>query len=111
MVLRPDVNLTATDDKSDRFSLLVSSKIFLASCFAVGLITFMQDREIDGLNEQLAEDSRCLEHLQMQLLQERSKRTDVERENSMLHEQISMLMNMLEETEPPVDVEVASEDS
>lgn len=71
----------------------------------------MQDREIDGLNEQLAEDSRCLEHLQMQLLQERSKRTDVERENSMLHEQISMLMNMLEETEPPVDVEVASEDS
>ncbi|KAH7674928.1 hypothetical protein IHE45_08G104800 [Dioscorea alata] len=70
-----------------------------------------KDREIDGLNEQLAEDSRCLEHLQMQLLQERSKRADVERENSMLHEQVSMLMNMLEETEPPVDVEVASEDS
>ncbi|KAM0943395.1 putative protein heading date repressor 1 [Dioscorea sansibarensis] len=70
-----------------------------------------KDREIDGLNEQLAEDSRCLEHLQMQLLQERGKRADVERENLMLHEQISMLMNMLEETEAPVDVEVAPEDS
>ncbi|KAF8392989.1 hypothetical protein HHK36_021230 [Tetracentron sinense] len=58
-----------------------------------------KDREIDGLNEQLEEDARCLEHLQLQLLQERSKRTDVERENTMLQNQISMLMNMLQENE------------
>ncbi|XP_008790127.1 protein HEADING DATE REPRESSOR 1-like [Phoenix dactylifera] len=56
-----------------------------------------KDREIDGLNEQLDEDARCLEHLQVQLLQERSKRAEVERENAMLQDQISMLMNMLEE--------------
>ncbi|XP_077215371.1 protein HEADING DATE REPRESSOR 1-like [Tasmannia lanceolata] len=54
-----------------------------------------KDREIDGLNEQLEEDARCLEHLQLQLLQERSKRNNAERENSMLQKQISMLMNML----------------
>ncbi|KAK8514267.1 hypothetical protein V6N13_063169 [Hibiscus sabdariffa] len=37
-----------------------------------------KDREIDGLNEQLEEDARCLEHLQLQLLQEKSKRSEVE---------------------------------
>ena len=58
-----------------------------------------KDREIDGLNEQLEEDARCLEHLQLQLLQEKSKRSEVERENTMLQEQISMLMNMLQENE------------
>lgn len=58
-----------------------------------------KDREINGLNEQLEEDARCLEHLQLQLLQERSKRAEVERENAMLHDQISMLMNMIEENE------------
>lgn len=58
-----------------------------------------KDREIDGLNEQLEEDARCLEHLQVQLLQERSKRAEVERENSVLQDQIGMLMNMLEETQ------------
>lgn len=58
-----------------------------------------QDREIDGLNEQLEGDSRVLEHLQLQLLQERSKRAEVERENTMLQEQITMLMNMLQENE------------
>ncbi|KAK9281430.1 hypothetical protein L1049_004332 [Liquidambar formosana] len=58
-----------------------------------------KDREIDGLNEQLEEDSRCLEHLQLQLLEERSKRANVERENAMLQNQISMLMNMLQESE------------
>ncbi|CAN1814473.1 Protein HEADING DATE REPRESSOR 1 [Linum perenne] len=58
-----------------------------------------KDREIDGLNEQLEEDSRVLEHLQMQLLEERSKKAEVERENTMLHEQINMLMNMLQENE------------
>ncbi|KAK4837910.1 hypothetical protein QYF36_009453 [Acer negundo] len=58
-----------------------------------------KDREIDGLNEQLEEDSRCLEHLQIQLLQERSKRAEVERENTMLQDQINMLMNMLQENE------------
>ncbi|KAJ0965782.1 hypothetical protein J5N97_026920 [Dioscorea zingiberensis] len=71
------------------------------------------DREIDGLNEQLAEDARCLEHLQLQLLQEKhSERADMERENSMLHDQVSMLMNMLEETEAAGDVDdAAPEDS
>ena len=58
-----------------------------------------QDREIDGLNEQLEEDSRCLEHIQIQLLEERSKRKDLERENAMLHDQISMLMSMLQDSE------------
>ncbi|XP_010532075.1 PREDICTED: uncharacterized protein LOC104808172 isoform X1 [Tarenaya hassleriana] len=68
-----------------------------------------KDREIDGLNEQLEEDSRCLEHLQLQLLQERSKRTEVERENTMLKEQIDMLMNMLHEEEPIGDNEELDE--
>ncbi|KAG2254866.1 hypothetical protein Bca4012_102333 [Brassica carinata] len=54
-----------------------------------------KDREIDGLNEQLEEDSRCLEHLQLQLLKERSKRTEIERENTMLKEQVDMLVNMI----------------
>ncbi|OMO73974.1 hypothetical protein COLO4_26772 [Corchorus olitorius] len=62
-----------------------------------------KDREIDGLNEQLEEDARCLEHLQLQLLQEKSKRSEVERENAMLQEQISMLMNMLQDNEPMGD--------
>lgn len=67
-----------------------------------------QDREINGLNEQLEEDSRALEHLQQQLLQERSKRTEVERENAMLQEQISMLVTMLDENQA-VDDEVDDE--
>ncbi|CAF2060346.1 hypothetical protein HID58_071791 [Brassica napus] len=58
-----------------------------------------KDREIDGLNEQLEEDSRCLEHLQLQLLQERSKRTEIERENTMLKEQVDMLVNMIQQDE------------
>ncbi|KAL9224771.1 hypothetical protein vseg_000777 [Gypsophila vaccaria] len=58
-----------------------------------------KDREIDGLNEQLDEDSRVLEHLQVQLLEEKRKRADAERENNMLQDQINMLMNMLQETE------------
>ncbi|KAK2976593.1 hypothetical protein RJ640_021395 [Escallonia rubra] len=58
-----------------------------------------KDREIDGLNEQLDEDGRCLEHLQLQLLDERSKRADVERQNTMLQNQINMLMDMLQENE------------
>ena len=56
----------------------------------------LQDREIDGLNEQLEEDSRVLEHLQVQLLDERSKCADVERQNAMLQNQVEM-MNMLQE--------------
>lgn len=67
-----------------------------------------KDREIDGLNEQLEEDARCLEHLQMQLLEERSKRADVERENSMLQNQINMLMDMIQENEA-MDDEAAQE--
>ncbi|KAJ6393009.1 hypothetical protein OIU77_022478 [Salix suchowensis] len=43
-----------------------------------------KDREINGLNEQLEEDARCLEHLQLQLLQEKSRRAEVEREKAML---------------------------
>lgn len=58
----------------------------------------MQDREIDGLNEQLESDAQVLEHLQIQLLEERSKRGDVERENAMLQNQINMLMNMLQDS-------------
>lgn len=58
-----------------------------------------KDREINGLNGQLEDDARCLEHLQVQLLQERSKRAEVERENLMLKDQLSMLMNMLQEQE------------
>ncbi|KAM7480257.1 hypothetical protein LguiA_028470 [Lonicera macranthoides] len=58
-----------------------------------------KDREIDGLNEQLEEDARCLEHLQIQLLEERSKRADVERQNTMLQNQISMLMDMMQDNE------------
>ncbi|KAJ4884764.1 Uncharacterized protein Rs2_34857 [Raphanus sativus] len=65
-----------------------------------------KDREIDGLNEQLEEDSRCLEHLQLQLLQERSKRTEIERENTMLKEQVDMLVNMIHQDE---EEEVAEE--
>ncbi|XP_050383722.1 protein HEADING DATE REPRESSOR 1 isoform X1 [Argentina anserina] len=56
-----------------------------------------KDREIDGLNEQLEEDAKCLEHLQLQLLQERSKRGEVERENALLQDQITMLMDMMHE--------------
>eukprot|EP00252_Welwitschia_mirabilis_P000157 TRINITY_DN1011_c0_g1_i1.p1 TRINITY_DN1011_c0_g1~~TRINITY_DN1011_c0_g1_i1.p1 ORF type:complete len:182 (-),score=58.23 TRINITY_DN1011_c0_g1_i1:494-1039(-) len=62
-----------------------------------------KDREIDGLNEQLEEDARCLEHLQQQLLQERSKRAEVERENVALQNQINILMEMIQEHDEPVD--------
>ncbi|KAE8735648.1 licodione synthase-like [Hibiscus syriacus] len=61
-----------------------------------------KDREIDGLNKQLEEDSSCVEYLQLQLLQEKSKRWEVERKDAMLQEHISMLMNMLQES-PDVD--------
>ncbi|KAI3766146.1 hypothetical protein L2E82_16197 [Cichorium intybus] len=64
-----------------------------------------KDREIDGLNEQLEEDSRVLEHLQLQLLDERSKRADVERQNAMLQNQVDMLMNMLQEPDNLEDEE------
>lgn len=60
-------------------------------------VVALQDREIDGLNEQLEEDSRCLEHLQIQLVEEKSKRSRLERENEMLQEQVNMLMNMIQE--------------
>uniref|UniRef100_A0A7N0TIW8 Protein HEADING DATE REPRESSOR 1 n=1 Tax=Kalanchoe fedtschenkoi TaxID=63787 RepID=A0A7N0TIW8_KALFE len=62
-----------------------------------------KDREIDGLNEQLEEDARVLEHLQIQLLEEKSKRTNVERENAMLQDQINMLMDMLQDNENMAD--------
>ncbi|KAK9141481.1 hypothetical protein Syun_010881 [Stephania yunnanensis] len=69
-----------------------------------------KDREINGLNEQLEEDAKALEHLQLQLLQERSKRSEVERENTMLQNQVSMLMNMLQEPDEEVEEE-GTEDS
>lgn len=56
-----------------------------------------KDREIDGLNEHLESDAQVLEHLQIQLLEERSKRADAERENAMLQNQINMLMNLLQD--------------
>ncbi|KAK6147971.1 hypothetical protein DH2020_018883 [Rehmannia glutinosa] len=62
-----------------------------------------KDKEIDGLNEQLEEDARCLEHLQLQLLDERSKRGDAERQNAMLQNQITMLMDMLQENDAMED--------
>ncbi|XP_047330086.1 protein HEADING DATE REPRESSOR 1-like [Impatiens glandulifera] len=40
-----------------------------------------KDRKIYGLNEQLEEDAKCVEHLQVQLLEKRNKRSHVEREN------------------------------
>ncbi|XP_077238175.1 protein HEADING DATE REPRESSOR 1-like isoform X2 [Tasmannia lanceolata] len=70
-----------------------------------------KDREIDGLNEQLEEDARCLEHLQLQLLQERSKRNNVERENLMLQNQISMLMNVLHEQDSEGMEDMPADDS
>lgn len=63
----------------------------------IDVFTHLQDREINGLNEQLEEDSRTMEHLQIQLQQERTKRVQAERENSMLQGQIGMLMSMLNE--------------
>lgn len=63
------------------------------------LFFWVQDREIDELNEIVDEDGKVLEHLEIQLLDERRKRADVERENTMLREQINMLMNMLQEDE------------
>eukprot|EP00249_Psilotum_nudum_P012909 c24041_g2_i1 orf=423-1088(+) len=64
-----------------------------------------KDQEIDGLNEQLEEDSRTMEHLQLQLQQERNKRLQAERENSVLQEQVTMLMNMLNELEEAAEAE------
>ncbi|KNA22841.1 hypothetical protein SOVF_030480 isoform B [Spinacia oleracea] len=70
-----------------------------------------KDREIDGLSEQLDEDSRVLEHLQIQLLEEKRKRSDVERENTMLQDQINMLMNMLQENEAAEEEEEEEDDA
>ncbi|XP_059291626.1 protein HEADING DATE REPRESSOR 1 [Lycium barbarum] len=64
-----------------------------------------KDREIDGLNEQLEADAQCLEHLQIQLLEERSKRADVERQNATLQSQINMLMNMMQDNDDGIDDE------
>ncbi|KAJ9559496.1 hypothetical protein OSB04_004656 [Centaurea solstitialis] len=69
-----------------------------------------KDREINGLNEQLEEDARVLEHLQLQLLDERSKRSDVERQNTMLQNQVEMLMNMLQDAEQIDDDDQGSQE-
>lgn len=58
-----------------------------------------KDREIDGLNEQLEADAQCVEHLQIQLLEERRKRAEVERQNAMLQSQINVLMNMYQDND------------
>ncbi|XP_062090018.1 protein HEADING DATE REPRESSOR 1 isoform X2 [Humulus lupulus] len=62
-----------------------------------------QDKEIDDLNGVVEEDGWLIEHLQTQLQDERNKRSDVERENAMLRDQINMLMNMLQDGEAPDD--------
>lgn len=67
-----------------------------------------EDQEIDGLNEQLEEDARCLERLQLQLQQERSKRMELERENTVLQDRIGMLSEMLEENEDAETVDGAA---
>eukprot|EP01018_Ginkgo_biloba_P017575 Gb_32045 [translate_table: standard] len=54
-----------------------------------------KDREINGLNEQLEEDCRTMEQLQVQLQQERAKRLEAERQNAWLHDQICTLMDMM----------------
>ncbi|MCO5592111.1 hypothetical protein L7F22_046106 [Adiantum nelumboides] len=64
-----------------------------------------KDREINGLNEQLEEDARTMEHLQMELQQERQKRLQAEREKSTLQAQSDMLMTMLNELEEDGDTE------
>ncbi|KAI4329418.1 hypothetical protein L6164_021684 [Bauhinia variegata] len=69
-----------------------------------------KDREINGLNEQLEEDARVLEHLQIQIVEEKSKRTQVERENAMLKDQVNMLMNMLEENEQQMEDDEAQDE-
>ncbi|KAL3678432.1 hypothetical protein R1sor_021388 [Riccia sorocarpa] len=63
-----------------------------------------KDREIDGLNEQLEEDARTMEHLQLQVQTERQKRLQAERENNVLQGQVAMLMNMLNEMEEGDDM-------
>lgn len=69
------------------------------------LVKLWQDREIDGLNEQLEEDSRTLEHLQLELQQERKKRLQVEREKGALQGQVDMLLTMLNELEEDAEAE------
>ncbi|KAH7286073.1 hypothetical protein KP509_33G057400 [Ceratopteris richardii] len=64
-----------------------------------------KDREIEGLNEQLEEDARTMEHLQMELQQERQKRMQAEREKATLKAQADMLMTMLNELEEEGDPE------
>lgn len=46
------------------------------------------------------DDGRCMERLQLQLLEERSKRANAEREKATLESQVSMLMAMLNGSEP-----------
>lgn len=63
----------------------------------------MQDREIGELNDILDEDSKALQHVQTQLLEERAKTGNLERENQMLREQVKMLMGFLDEQEAEED--------
>eukprot|EP00250_Pteridium_aquilinum_P014849 c22234_g1_i3 orf=135-413(+) len=63
------------------------------------------DREIDGLNEQLEEDARTMEHIQLELQQERQKRLQAEREKSTLQAQADMLLTMLNELEEEAEAE------
>lgn len=58
-----------------------------------------QDREIDGLNEQMDEDARLLQHLQVQLVEEKRKRVEAEREKEALQQQVAVLTNMLSENQ------------
>ncbi|XP_042057299.1 protein HEADING DATE REPRESSOR 1-like isoform X2 [Salvia splendens] len=69
----------------------------------VDVVESMRRIAVQEMNRKLEEDARCLEHLQLQLLDERSKRADVERQNTMLQSQITMLMDMLQENEAVED--------
>ncbi|KAJ4754352.1 Protein HEADING DATE REPRESSOR 1 [Rhynchospora pubera] len=64
-----------------------------------------KDREIDGLNEQLDEDARVLQHLQLQLVEEKRKRVEAEREREALQQQVSVLTNILAENQSMDDEE------
>ncbi|CAN4088605.1 unnamed protein product [Withania somnifera] len=62
----------------------------------VDVVESMRRIALQEMNRKLQADAQCLEHLQIQLLEERSKRADVERQNAMLQTQINVLMNMIQ---------------
>ncbi|KAL2645413.1 hypothetical protein R1flu_013000 [Riccia fluitans] len=53
-----------------------------------------KDQQIQCLNEQLGEDAKTMEHLQLEVQSERQKRMAVERDNVVLRDQVDMLIDM-----------------